>query len=97
MANPKNCGELAQAVALRLQFQNPFKVYPALRTAQLLAIRSRISNPGHSLAHLLSDRVQAAQRQRTARVDVLLIGNELDAERPKLLQGREKVSNRTSK
>src|SRR5579859_1047823 len=36
---PQVCGDLAQAPALRLQFQNPFAVHRTLRTAQLLAIR----------------------------------------------------------
>src|ERR1700674_6090359 len=42
VSDPQVRGYLTQALALSFRFQNPFKVYPALLAAQLLAIRSRI-------------------------------------------------------
>ena len=93
------CGDLPKAVAFRLQYQNPFTVYPALRATELLAIRSRIPNPGthplpYQIALKLRHRLHDCEEclpQRAARVDVLLIGNKLDAQRPKFFQRREKV------
>jgi hypothetical protein len=46
VADPELCGDLAQAVALRLQFQNLFLAHSTLRAAQRLAIRLRIPNSG---------------------------------------------------
>jgi hypothetical protein len=54
VADPELRGDLAQAVALRLQLQNPCTVYRTLRTAQLLAIHTDIA-----LSDPLSDRVPA--------------------------------------
>jgi hypothetical protein len=46
VADPELCGDLSQAVVLRLQFQNLFLAYRSLRAAQRLAIRLRIPYPG---------------------------------------------------
>src|ERR1019366_7921932 len=55
IADSEGCGDLSQAVALRFQLKYPFAVYPALRAAKLLAICSRIPNPGtHPLPYQVS-------------------------------------------
>ena len=46
VADPELCGDLSQAVALRLQFQNLFLAHRTLRAAQRLAICLGIPNPG---------------------------------------------------
>jgi hypothetical protein len=46
VTDPELCGDLSQAVALRLQLQNLFRAHGTLRAAQRLAIRLRIPNPG---------------------------------------------------
>jgi hypothetical protein len=69
------------------------------RQAQLLAIRPCIPNPGtHPLPYQISLKLRnrtydCEERlpQRAAGVDVLLVADELNAERPKLLQCREKM------
>jgi hypothetical protein len=62
VTDPQVCGDLSEAVALRLQFQNAFAVYSTLRTAQLLAIRSRIPNPG---THPLPNQIALKLRHGT--------------------------------
>jgi hypothetical protein len=46
VADPELCGDLSQAVALRLEFRNLFLAHRTLRVAQRPAIRLRIPNPG---------------------------------------------------
>src|SRR5882672_5094774 len=60
--HPELRRNLPQAVSFRLQLQNPLAIYPALRAAQLFAIRSRIPNPG---TYPLSDQIALKLRNRT--------------------------------
>jgi hypothetical protein len=79
--------------------QNPVPVHGPHWAAQFLAIRSRIPNPGtHPFPNQVMLKLRDSRHdceeclpQSAGRVYVLLIGNELDAERPKFFQRREKV------
>ena len=105
VTDPKGCGNLTQAVAQCLQLDNPFAIYRTLRATEHLAIRSRLSNPGtHPFPYQITlklrhrrDDSKKGLTQRATRVDVLLIGNKLDSQRPKLLQRRKQVFGGASK
>jgi hypothetical protein len=62
ITDPKDCGDLSAALALLLQLQNPFANHLTFGTAQLLAIRSRIPNPG---THPLPNQIAIKLRHRT--------------------------------
>jgi hypothetical protein len=99
IANSQILGDLLQGPALRSHLQNPVPVHGPHGAAQLFAIRPRIPNPRthplpDQIALKLCDRTNDCEErlpQRAARVDVLLITYELDAELPKLLQRRKQV------
>ena len=59
--NLEFCCDLSQAVSFRSHVKNPVAVYSARRATQLLAILSRIPNPG---AYTLPDQVALQLRHR---------------------------------
>src|ERR1700676_1364201 len=90
VADPQVRGDLSPGVAFSLQFQNLFAVDRTLWATKLLSIRSCIPNPGtHPLPNQVSlklrDRRHDCKKrlpQRTTGVHILLVADELDAERP---------------
>jgi hypothetical protein len=91
--------DLPEAFTLRPQLPNPLGVHGPDWATELFAIRSCISNPRR---HPLPDQLTLKLRHRTydceerlpqwgARIDILLLTNELDAQRPKFFERREKV------
>jgi hypothetical protein len=91
IANPQVFGDLFQALAFCIHSQNQVAVYGSHWGTALLALRSRIPNPGsypltNQITLQLSDgRNDGEERltQRTARIYVFLITDEMNAERPK--------------
>src|ERR1700752_564406 len=105
IAYPQLRRDLSQAQALGLQFENLFVAHGAFRAAKLSPARPFIPNPRtHALTDQISlklsdGRYDCEQHlpQRAAGIDVLLVADELDAERPKFLQRQKTVFGGASK
>jgi hypothetical protein len=99
VTDSKSYGDWTEALALLLWFQNPFAVYRTLPTAKCFPICPCRSNPStHPLPYQIALKLRNCGHDseeclphRAAGVDDFLITDELDSQRPKFFQHREKV------
>jgi len=105
IANAKLFGNLAKAQPLGLESPNLVDIHDSARAPELRTLGPSIpetcidafpNKVALQLSHCLDNREQCLT-QRAASVDVLLIADELDAERPELLQRQQQMARAASK